>query len=291
MAGVLDQAANWDDWGQGDSEASDSADGSLPDRGQFEKLLRTIEGEIIPRLMLAHRSVQDAHVALGCVDRRLSEEDVAEFTTLVLRHDILVASSYVDAMRSQGVALESLFLDLLAPAARRLGDLWDADLASFAEVTLGLGRLQQLLRDLTPSFQYEAETRPIGHRVLLAPSPGETHTFGLFMVGEFMRRAGWDVWEERTSASAALVGWVRREHFDVVGLSLSCETRLEELASCVRALRRASRNADLGVMVGGSLFQRQPELVARVGADATATDARSAPAQAESLVALLARRS
>jgi len=56
---------------------------------------------------------------------------------------------------------------------------------------------------------------------------------------------------------------------------------LEPLARTIHALRRASRNADIGVMVGGQVFNEHPEYVALVGADTTAADARQAALQAE----------
>jgi methanogenic corrinoid protein MtbC1 len=43
-------------------------------------------------------------------------------------------------------------------------------------------------------------------------------------------------------------------------------------------------------MVGGPVFLDRPELAALVGADASAVDARQAALQAESLLALAARR-
>ena len=43
-------------------------------------------------------------------------------------------------------------------------------------------------------------------------------------------------------------------------------------------------------MVGGPMILARPELVALVGADATAVDARQACVQAEHLLELLARR-
>ena len=55
--------------------------------------------------------------------------------------------------------LELLFLRLLAPAARRLGELWEGDLCTFTDVTIGLSHLQQVLRELSPVFEEELETR------------------------------------------------------------------------------------------------------------------------------------
>ena len=70
------------------------------------------------------------------------------------------ARTYVEALRAQGVSLESLYLDLLAGAARRLGEWWASDLCDFADVTVGVGRLQQILRELSPEFRAELECAP-----------------------------------------------------------------------------------------------------------------------------------
>ena len=83
---------------------------------------------------------------------------------------------------------------------------------------------------------------------------------------------------------------MRSEWFAVVGLSVAARRALDALAASIRALRRASRNRAIGVLVGGPLFVAHPELVARVGADATAVDGGQAPLQAQNLLALLARR-
>jgi methanogenic corrinoid protein MtbC1 len=266
---------------------------SVTPRDGFEQrqaqLLRTIEVEIIPRLLLAGRANADGSFdpveASGIIDA----DTVEEFVTLIRTHEMVVASAYFEAMRARGVSLEILYLHLLAPAARRLGELWSADLCDFTDVTVALGRLQQALRELSPAFRNEQEPREHGRRALLMPAPGEQHTFGLFMVAEFFRRAGWDVWGGPPASGNDLTGIVRAEWFDVVGLSVGCESRLDVLAAGIRAMRRASRNRAIGVMVGGPTFVEHPELVAFVGADATAADARQAALQAESLVSLLAR--
>jgi methanogenic corrinoid protein MtbC1 len=245
--------------------------------------------EIIPRLLLAGRANADGSFdpaeARGIIDANTVEE----FVTLIRNHEMVVASAYFEAMRARGVSLEALYLQLLAPAARRLGELWEADLCDFTDVTVALGRLQQALRELSSAFRNELEPREHGRRALLMPAPGEQHTFGLFMVAEFFRRAGWDVWGGPPASGGDLTGIVRAEWFDVVGLSVGCESRLDVLAAGIRAMRRASRNRAIGVMVGGPAFVEHPELVALVGADATAADARQAALQAESLVSLLAR--
>jgi methanogenic corrinoid protein MtbC1 len=274
-----DQDAGFKSW------SAASCDGPAE---RLAQLAQTIETEIIPRLMLARWAAPAAPAVRGDA-RTIGTEEVAELARLVLAHDAVVAAAYVEAMRTQGASLESLYLELLAPAARRLGELWEADLCDFSEVTLGLGRLQQVLRELGPAFRNEAARPENGRRALLAPTPGEQHTFGLVMVAEFFLRAGWDVCTGASNANRDLPALVRGDWFDVVGLSLGSERRLDALATCIRSIRRASRNHSIGVMVGGPVFAQHPEYVSLVGADATALDGQQALLQAENLLTLLAR--
>ncbi len=253
-------------------------------------LLRTIEAEIIPRLMLAHQTEAFPLPVEEARPPTLDHEDVVAFAALVLSQPVGAAIEHIESLRARGVALEVLYLDLLAPAARHLGELWEADLCDFTQVTLGLWRLQQVMHELSPAFQNEAAYTVQRRRVLLAPAPGSQHTLGLFMVAEFFRRAGWEVSAEPASSVAELVAAVGADWFDVVGLSMGSELHVEGVSAAIGALRKASRNPALGVMVGGAVFVADPGLVAVVGADATAADAPQAVAQAESWVALRGKR-
>jgi methanogenic corrinoid protein MtbC1 len=53
-------------------------------------------------------------------------------------------------------------------------------------------------------------------------------------------------------------------------MSLGAETQLETATSVIQAIRKASRNPDIFILVGGRVFDQRPELVSIVGADAMA---------------------
>jgi len=254
------------------------------------RLIKTIEGEIIPRLLLALQTAPGAIAPEGVGRGEASVDDVEEFARLVTTHDVSVASAYVHALLTRGVLLEKIYLDLLAPAARLLGEWWKDDLRDFTEVTSGLCRMHQLLHEFSADFLTNAQVSVPSKCVLLVPMPGEQHSFGLIMVAEFFRRDGWDVADLHPSTAADLLATVRKQWFAVVGVSLSCETRLAELPALIAAIRANSRNRSVGVMVGGQPFIGHPERVAWVGADCTASDGRCAAFQAGQLVSSLAKR-
>lgn len=246
-------------------------------------LARTIETEIIPRLMLMHQRAGEA-VAGGEGRLRPSAEQVADFTALVMAGDAAVMQAFVQLLLATGISLETVYLDLLAPAARRLGELWEEDRCDFCDVTVGLLRLQQLVYELEPGFRHEHPGSAQGRRMLLMPAPGDQHTFGLFMVGEFFLRAGWNVHTEPESTLQRVVKIVRENWFDIAGFSAGAEVRIDTLVDCIAALRKSSRNPSIHVMVGGPIFLQRPELVAVVGADGMAADARAALQHAETVV-------
>jgi methanogenic corrinoid protein MtbC1 len=86
------------------------------------------------------------------------------------------------------------------------------------------------------------------------------------------------------------VSAVQAHDFDLFGMSASSDERLDQIAPMIMSVRKASRNRDITVMVGGRLFVERPELVAKVGADAMAADARQAVLGAEGAVRRLASR-
>lgn len=259
-----------------------------------ERLLRTIEGEVIPRLVLAHRGQRDLSEPCdpgdACAPAVVTPAHLEELIRLLLVDAGERAHGYVDALVDGGAALDAIYLDLFAPAARRLGAMWSADECDFTAVTLGLWRLQRLLHEHTSRFQADSELSLDGHRILLAPMPGEQHTFGLFMVAEFFRRGGWDVTDGPVLRADDLIDAVRAQWFDVVGLSLGSSRRLPELAALVRDLRRSSRNHAIGIIVGGPVFLESPDAVMQVDADISAMDARQALQAAQELLFISSSR-
>jgi methanogenic corrinoid protein MtbC1 len=237
---------------------------------------RMVESEMVPRLLL----VRHPPPVVGTLDAAspFRSEDVEELTRLLLAHDSAVASAYVEVLRQNGASTHQICLHLLAPAARRLGEMWDDDRCSFAEVTMGLCRLHQVLHLLTTTDMNPALEATAGksNTTLLSCLPGEQHTFGVLVVSLFLRREGWDVWNEFPADNEELLQTVSRKPFKIIGLSVGRESRLRELTLLIKALRRASMNRSVAVMVGGPAVTLRPEIGGEIGADATMLDAPGA---------------
>ena len=208
---------------------------------------------------------------------QVSAAQVESFTSLICDGRDDEAHHMVEDLLAGGASPEMLMMTLLAPAARLMGEFWCQDRCDFVEVTLGMARLQQLVRQFRlPSL---ARDELHGHALLL-PVPGEQHTFGLRIVEEHLLRAGWQVTALFKVSEGEAARLVAAEHFDFIGFSLSSERLLPALRSAIRSLRSSSRNQNVRIAVGGVLFGGRNTAPGDIDADAIVLDAQDAVNQA-----------
>lgn len=244
-------------------------------------LARLIEGEIIPRLLMAHQSPARANPAKSSAGG-VAAAEVVSFAHLVLAEDLTVLRQNAEGFIARGVDVDALYFDLFSPTAKLLGSMWEEDLCTFSDVTVGLCRLQQLVYEF--SDRIHQDDTGAGRTALFALTPGDQHSFGLVLVVEFFRRAGWRTVCAPDASAQDLIDMVKAESFDLIGFSMSDDKWLEPLPGVIASLRSASRNPLVRVIVGGRVFTERPERVAEVGADETAEDARQAVRSADQLV-------
>ncbi|HET7773605.1 MAG TPA: cobalamin B12-binding domain-containing protein [Burkholderiaceae bacterium] len=278
-----DRGSGGIDWMGRDAVAEEAVEPRMsprpPPAAHHGRLIQAIHTELIPRL-LRNQQAPGAHfISPGRQHGRCAAAAVG-LAQATLRNDEAAALSLIDELLEGGIAIEQVFLDVLSPAAQRLGAMWESDSCSFADVTLGLWRIQKLLFDLSARFRAEAREHVNpeieGRCILLAAAPDGQHTFGLSMLGEFFARAGWSVAQLMEPSRRELLQAVKGQWLDVLGLSVGSEQQIDRLGSVIVALRRAARNPHLVVMVGGAAFAHHPEYAALVGADCMGSDARSA---------------
>lgn len=252
-------------------------------------LSRMVEGDIIPRLLMAHRNERllpnlgpdpSAHTQTS-----LSDEDISQFLGLPLHYEASELLDEIEKFLSRGVSVEKILVELLATSARKLGDLWEADECDFVDVTMGLWRLQEVMRIVAMRSPAMLRTVQAPPSVLFAPIPGDQHSFGALMIDEVFSRAGWESEVLFEPKRAELLEILSNQSFDIVGLTVTNDCPSGDLAGLVSAIRSVSRNPAVRVLVGGRAINADPALAVAAGADGTATDAISAVTLAEQLLA------
>lgn len=245
---------------------------------RYAKLSNIVAEHVVPKLVALHPSpTQAAPSAI------LRTGEIAELVRLVVGAENEDATDYLLKLKDGGVSLDELHAELLEPAARLLGELWNEDKVDFVDVTIGVSRLQRLVHVFeglgqVPDFDEK-------RRLLLAAAPGEQHSLGSTIVQKFLRAGGWHVWNCHTTNVEEPAQIVAREWFGVVGFSLGSDVHVPSLKDAIALVRERSLNPKIGIMIGGSAVTREPGLVAKVGADGTAANGPAAVVLAKKLLA------
>lgn len=243
-------------------------------------LAQLLSGDVIPRLLVAHARPSRPRRFAGA---SVSREEVTRFAPLAIHCEAGDLLDRVDEIMKRGIEVEQIFVELLAPAARLLGELWEDDRYDFLEVTMGLWRLQEVLREIS-SRTPRAYGGNSPRTAVFTPMPGDLHSFGPAMVQECFALAGWSADLLVSASHQEIVGTLADRHVDLLGLTLSHDTHIERAASLIRAIRSVSMNPYISIMVGGRVIADQPGLATLVGADGTADTAAGAVMVAERLV-------
>lgn len=251
-------------------------------------LSNLVEREIIPRLVASHPLAGKYSGSRGSGE--ITAEEIDAFAPLSLQVEADQLLDYVEGILNRGVGIDSVMVDLLAPAARRLGEYWEDDRCDFVDVTMGLWRLQEIVHELGARLPAERRVGP-GRRAVFASMPGDQHSFGTIVVEELFNREGWLTDRMSEASTPDLLERVAGEWFDLIGLTISCDYHIAPLGSVIVALRNVSRNPNLCVMVGGRIFVDDPDLAASVGADGTASDAKVAVKAALTLIEAIGSKS
>ena len=242
----------------------------------LESLVKTIENNILPLIVEQHLETSISSALKAPPVDLIPQQSVNELTLLVLKEDAKTSVKYVKDIHASGVSLENIYLLLLTPVARKLGEMWEEDESSFTDVTIALWRIKQLMYDLSPIFQQYAEQNKTGSSIMLVPLPGSQHNLGLFMVSEFFAKAGWRIWGELAATQEDIVSMAQTEWFDVIGLSASVREQFPQLKDLIQEIKLKSKNPRVGLIVGSPVFNQCPELVDELGADMVGFDAADA---------------
>ena len=180
-------------------------------------------------------------------DSAIAEDSVAAFREALIDPEAAAALRFIEARRAEGVSREGVYLGYIPAAARKLGEGWDLNRLSFAEVTIGTGHLYALMRVLRAEETQQRPTFDARRCALFATVPGEDHSIGITIAADLFRNAGWEIDLQVATDHDRLIAHVDRTRPSIIGLSLTTERRLAALVRLVVALRIVAPTVLIGV--------------------------------------------
>ncbi|MBI5158334.1 MAG: B12-binding domain-containing protein [Acidimicrobiia bacterium] len=184
----------------------------------------------------------------------------------LLAGDHAGAWGVVESALSSGLDPAAVYVRLLAPALRDIGEGWAQGTISVADEHRATAAAARLLGRLGPRFVHRGQSRG---RVVIGTPPGERHALAVGMAADHLRGGGWEVIE--LGCDLPVADFVRVAHeagpISAIAVSVTMERALRPAHDLIRALRFA----DLGpILLGGGAVT--PEAALRFGADAWAQD-------------------
>jgi methanogenic corrinoid protein MtbC1 len=207
--------------------------------------IRQIKGWQAQRLSLAEiRDRLAAQHELG------APQTIAErFLSAALEGDLAGAAHAITKAAELGMPLAQLFEGALRPALYEVGTRWEAG-------TLPVGQekeISELARDLIAELsRRHANPNPHGPVIVAACVAGERHELGLRMVAGLLRERGYRVHFLGADVDPQfLQERVEQWQPAAVLLSATRTERLPDLANAIQAVRAASTESDMPIVVGG----------------------------------------
>lgn len=156
-------------------------------------------------------------------------------------------------------------------AARRMGQAWHDDEMSWLDVSIGVGRMQSLLREIGTAWVAD-QAGDAGHgTVMLIVPDREQHTLGPMVATGQMRRYGISVCLRIAPSFNELRSLMAARHFDGVMISVATKEKLESVAKTVQFLKTVMARPT-PIIVGGAVMAKVEDPASCTGADFSSND-------------------
>lgn len=189
--------------------------------------------------------------------------------------DRRAAFGVLDKALDEGAELSALYLDVVQPAMREIGRLWQDNALTVAEEHLATAITESAMNRLFERVFVWRDTRT--PTLLAACAAEERHQLGLRMLCDLLEMEGWETTYLGASVPIeSLVGLVQARQPDAVAISATIAPHLPRVRDAIQAIRAAPLPRQPVIVVGGRAFYGDPGLAKRIGADLTASDAAEA---------------
>jgi 5-methyltetrahydrofolate--homocysteine methyltransferase len=199
----------------------------------------------------------------------------------VLRGDAKTAASDVQATLAEGVQAQEILQQACIPAMQEVGRLFEIGEKFVPEMLIAARAMQSAVTILKPLL-VAADVKVLG-KVVIGTVAGDLHDIGKNLVGMMLEGAGFEIVDLGTDVSPQkFVDAVRQSKPDMVGMSALLTTTMASIGATIEALTEAGLRDQVKVIIGGAPVTL--DFANKVGADAFAADAGSAPRVAKALL-------
>ena len=237
---------------------------------QLPSLIEEIERKVdntASRTSSNQNWIQTPHLKRDHTLNALDEQEINRITDLLLNTEEDAFECAIKTHKAHGIPIDYIILDLIPEIARKLGKHWEEDSLSFAEVSIGVSKLERVIYKLDYLFQANQLERQQNKSILISGCPGSQHSLGTLIFANFLTFTGWQVHRLNKVTIESMVEGVESKAHEALAISVSTNEQLQELPSLISLLRQKSKNPKIIVLIGGPLYNKTPDAFDDIQAD------------------------
>ena len=197
----------------------------------------------------------------------LDEEEINRIADLLLNAEEDAFEYAIKTHKAHGIPIDYIVLDLIPEIARKLGKHWEEDSLSFADVSIGVNKLERVIYKLDYLFQANQLERQQNKSIFVSGCPGSQHSLGTLIFANFLTFSGWQVHRPNKVNIDCMVEGVESKNHQALAISVATNEQLEQLPYLISLLRQKSKNPKIIVLIGGPLYNKTPDAFDDIQAD------------------------
>lgn len=173
---------------------------------------------------------------------------------------LAIANQYVVDQET----LQALYLQIIQPAMYEIGMLWETAKISVAQEHLASAVVARIMATIGGAVSFPHKKRG---KVIVTSAVNEFHEIGAWMISDVLEQDGWQVrYLGANTPGRELLMMVDEFYPDLLAISVTMPFSLSAVKDVIESIKLNVLHKDLRVIVGGRVFNDNPELHEYVGA-------------------------
>ncbi|HLK22019.1 MAG TPA: cobalamin-dependent protein [Bryobacteraceae bacterium] len=195
---------------------------------------------------------------MNVCERPPSPATDAFLTAILLGHRHGALSIVEDALII-GWEPVDIYVEIIADALCRVGELWEQNVISVAQEHMATAVTQYAIASIYPKLLPAGPSR--GEMVVTGVA-GELHQIGANLVADAMESKGWSVrFLGSNTPLPAILEIIRGNRTEVLCISTTLVSNLPAAAELIRSLANDQKERGLRIVLGGAAFRHSPQFL------------------------------
>ena len=187
-----------------------------------------------------------------------------DFRNKLLEGDFQGCLAIADQYVTDRQTLQALYLQIIQPAMYEIGMLWEEAKISVAQEHLASAVVARIMATIGSSVPANEKTKG---KAIVTSAINEFHEIGAWMISDVLDQDGWRVrYLGANTPNNDLLQMVDEFYPDLLAISVTMPFSVTAVKNVITSVKENALHKDLKVMVGGRVFNDNPELLEFVGA-------------------------